>query len=409
MLQRRADDILTRFHGNPEVPVQALPEESAFQVVAVAVDPEGSGTWPAPSPKPQELLLLRGLHRGEEEVIVAGSPIPVATAGGSAEVAVSAWREQRVRSWKRANLAEKLLDFFDDLSRAQTPEAIVDLAERHAARSAGGSHAQLVMRKQVGRTAEAKGNGGGCESLVSEPAGRLALPGLLFASEVEELGAPWREAIAGELEHAKAALVAHVPFGARGVLFLFERRSERIFDSSDWRLLSIIADHANRALERLELLKATQELSLTDPLTGLANRRQLDVVMKHAWAAAERGGKLAVLFLDLDNFKQINDQHGHSLGDQILQMVAECIRRETRGTDLAVRFGGDEFLVVMPGGTAEGARSLASRVRKHLQGWIEMSVGVACYHRGCADPLELIATADRELYRVKKARRNHAS
>lgn len=361
----------------------------AYEVIGVAVAPAADEEV---SPRGDEVLLVRTTSP-EGNLLLAGSAISIDAATDEPEVALSAWREQRLRSWKRGSLADKLLDFIEDLTLAHTREAICDVVKRHARRSVGGSHAEIVL---VGTPWDLATRRDDAQPLITA--------GLTHSADVDELGSPWAEALREEVNSCGASLVAHVPFGRLGGLFLFERRGERIFDAYDWRLLTTLGEQGSRAVERVEMLRAAEKLSLTDPLTGLANRRQMEIVMRHAWAAAERGGELAVLLLDLDGFKDLNDRHGHSLGDQILRLVADTLCREIRGADLAVRYGGDEFLVILPGGTAEGAGILGKRIEQRLTGWVQISTGAAVYDRSLTGANQLIEEADRNLY-CEKARR----
>ncbi|HEX2187568.1 MAG TPA: GGDEF domain-containing protein, partial [Longimicrobiaceae bacterium] len=203
-----------------------------------------------------------------------------------------------------------------------------------------------------------------------------------------------------------AAVLAHVPVEKVGVLFLVERRGERLFEPEDWSLLDVLISQATIAIERVELFERVRELSLTDPLTGLGNRRHMQVMLKHSLAAAQRGDPLSLVMVDLDGFKAINDEYGHLEGDRILRLVAECLREEIRGADLAVRFGGAEFLIILPGTDLAGAHSLIRRVQDRLGGRARISAGAAEYDPSMKAADDLIEQADRELYASKKGRRD---
>ncbi len=151
------------------------------------------------------------------------------------------------------------------------------------------------------------------------------------------------------------------------------------------------------------------ELATTDPLTGLFNRRVFDERLAAEMTAATRGVSLAVLLLDVDEFKRCNDIYGHPAGDAVLQTIARVIKREVRGTDIAVRLGGDEFAVLLPGATEAAAYALATRIAKRLENteWpyekISVSMGVAERAHGNASTAEFIAAADAALYAAKLA------
>ncbi len=195
-----------------------------------------------------------------------------------------------------------------------------------------------------------------------------------------------------------------------GALSVGSRR-ERAFSKGDVRVLSRLAGQASVALENARLHADVQELSLTDPLTGLANRRHLQVHMEREVAAARRGRSLAAVIFDLDHFKEINDTLGHVAGDRILERVGRILEDETRSMNLVARYGGDEFVSVLSDSDLEGARIHAGRVALRIRTDPELevhdvtiSVGVATFDPGMEGPDALIQAADEDLYREKDSR-----
>ena len=162
------------------------------------------------------------------------------------------------------------------------------------------------------------------------------------------------------------------------------------------------------------LLAKLQRLSQEDPLTGLANRRRWDAELEAACAGARRGGtSVAVVLLDLDRFKQVNDRHGHAGGDGALTQLAGLLAERVRGDDVVARLGGDELAVLLPGTDLERAVELAERLRGEATGLrppgfapgeLTISLGVAAASGGRAYPLELMSQADSQLYRAKITR-----
>jgi two-component system cell cycle response regulator len=160
------------------------------------------------------------------------------------------------------------------------------------------------------------------------------------------------------------------------------------------------------------------EMAVTDPLTGLHNRRYMNGQLDALVARANRGGDpVAVLVLDIDHFKAVNDSLGHDAGDEVLREFSVRLATNVRAVDLPCRFGGEEFVVVMPGTTLEDAHRIAERIRRDVGASpfrilggeplsITVSVGVAA-SRGADDtPASLLKRADEGVYEAKKAGRN---
>jgi diguanylate cyclase (GGDEF)-like protein len=154
-----------------------------------------------------------------------------------------------------------------------------------------------------------------------------------------------------------------------------------------------------------------------DALTGLFNHRAIhDVLQAELARTSRRNGMLAVLFLDLDRFKSLNDLYGHKQGDLVLVSAADIIEENVRGGDIVGRYGGEEFMVVAPSISEEGAWQLGERLRKRIEDqefifWgarvpVTVSVGVAIFPQDSDDPEELIDLADIAMYRAKQTGRN---
>jgi diguanylate cyclase len=162
-------------------------------------------------------------------------------------------------------------------------------------------------------------------------------------------------------------------------------------------------------------MEETHSLAMTDGLTGLANRRHAAEFLQRELARTGRhGAETSIALCDVDHFKRINDTLGHNVGDVVLRWVAESLVGGVRTTDLVSRWGGEEFLVVLPDSGPAIARVVAERLRGRIEkgrmsdetvGTVTMSVGVACTE-GPIDPDALIARADAALYRAKNSGRN---
>ncbi|EKF58524.1 response regulator PleD [Agrobacterium albertimagni AOL15] len=166
-------------------------------------------------------------------------------------------------------------------------------------------------------------------------------------------------------------------------------------------------------------VRQTIELAVTDGLTGLHNRRYLDTHLRTLFARAKvRGRPLTLCITDIDRFKQVNDVYGHDAGDEVLKEFAGRIRSTVRGADLACRFGGEEFVVVMPDTPAEVAATVAERLRGMIEArpfqlrsgesplMLTASMGIATIGPGVETPEQLLKQADRALYEAKNSGRN---
>ena len=166
------------------------------------------------------------------------------------------------------------------------------------------------------------------------------------------------------------------------------------------------------AIDRLRAEVA--DLALLDDLTGVANRRQLLTRLSEECARSDRSMQpFAVLAIDLDGFKDINDSHGHGAGDECLRVFASAVQTRLRASDLLARMGGDEFCVVLPSATAREASAVARQLlevsAEHPANWqgatlnIGVSIGIAQWaHGACSTPEQLMAAADQALYAAKK-------
>jgi diguanylate cyclase (GGDEF)-like protein len=160
-----------------------------------------------------------------------------------------------------------------------------------------------------------------------------------------------------------------------------------------------------------------QQVALTDPLTGVPNRRFAMERLDQEWAAANRSGHpLSCLVIDVDHFKQVNDTYGHDIGDEVLKLTAETLKRFSRVQDTVSRVGGEEFLVICPDTDATAAHQCADRLRKAVAAapmdaggftiQVTISIGVATRDKTMADPDALTKRADRAVYQAKRAGRN---
>jgi diguanylate cyclase (GGDEF)-like protein len=290
------------------------------------------------------------------------------------------------------DMAYQLQTRLDELAaeRARLREAIGRLGEALAA-----THDPEQLRRVLVETAvEATGAGGGV----------LVGPN----NELVKIGSP-----IGPERIEQPLLAGQISYGS---MMLFAEE----FSDDDRMTAASLASQAVIALEAARLHRIVSNQALVDGLTALANRRACEETLSSELARAERfPGPVSIVIADLDDFKEVNDRHGHQAGDVVLREFASLLRDGIRDIDLAGRWGGEEFLLVLPGTDLDGATHVAERIRQALAGRIVLSVdgepipvtasfGVAAYphaHTAAA----LFAAADGALYEAKRTGKNRVS
>lgn len=221
-------------------------------------------------------------------------------------------------------------------------------------------------------------------------------------------------------EHLTGGSAVGVPLavagGVAGILTAGSRQP-RHFSPDDVGVLQRLASQGSIALENARLHETLHALSLTDPLTGLPNRRRLQIYLESEVAAARRGRPLALAIFDIDHFKHYNDTFGHVAGDDILKALAHILIDENRAMNLVARYGGDEFVAAMSESNVEGARHFVERVVARVerdeamsQFGLTISVGVAEFDPdSMATMNDILRAADADMYQVKAERPRRAA
>lgn len=174
---------------------------------------------------------------------------------------------------------------------------------------------------------------------------------------------------------------------------------------------------AKNSVQKKIAFQRLQQYATTDDLTGLANRRELQKTGAREFMRALRFGRsLSVMMLDLDHFKEVNDSFDHTMGDEVLRHISDICRETIRGQDLLVRYGGEEFVILLPETDIEGTRQLAERICRDVEAWpyesgetkipITISIGVSELEIGDTDYQEILLRADKALYEAKRQGRN---
>jgi diguanylate cyclase (GGDEF)-like protein len=219
--------------------------------------------------------------------------------------------------------------------------------------------------------------------------------------------------------HTRSILCAPLTSRGRtiGVVQVINRVGGR-FTRDDLKILLTLVEPCAIAIENAMLFQRAEQLTITDDLTKLFNSRYLNLYLTREIKRSKRhAAPLAVIFLDLDGFKNINDQYGHLAGSRTLTEVGSILSHSVRETDTIARYGGDEFVVVLPETPAAGAMVIAERIRKAIEGYtfleaqglaarLSASFGIACYPEHALTPEGLIQKADQAMYRVKERSKN---
>jgi len=223
------------------------------------------------------------------------------------------------------------------------------------------------------------------------------------------------------LIHPNIKTVVCVPLKSKdrtlGVIELINCFEDR-FPSEDLSMLTSLADYAAIAIENATYVKRIQELTITDDATRLYNARHLQFVLDTELYRSRRYGyALSVVFLDLDHFKQVNDSHGHLAGSRLLWLVGDLLRSHLRLIDTAFRYGGDEFVLVLPQTSKEQARQVVERLRamvaersfvadEGVEARVTASFGIATFPEDGDTKKDLFARADEAMYAAKSGGRN---
>ena len=184
------------------------------------------------------------------------------------------------------------------------------------------------------------------------------------------------------------------------------------------RLAQILADNIGLGIANLKLRESMRNLSIRDSLTGLFNRRYMEEALAQEQHRTRRNdAQLAVIMIDIDHFKQFNDNFGHDGGDAILRALGAFFKKHVRGSDIACRYGGEEFMLILSPSTAEGARLRAEKIREDASllsvshanrnlGAITLSLGVAIFPDHASEAAAMVKAADLALYQAKRGGRN---
>jgi len=237
---------------------------------------------------------------------------------------------------------------------------------------------------------------------------------------VTDLRIAGRKAAPAERRYKTNSFISYpIMIGGRkvGVLNVTDKSSGGVYDEVDLSLLEIIGPQVALALERAEWQERATEfqlMSITDSLTGLPNRRYLEERLAEELNRSKRyDSPMSFLMIDIDDFKAYNDKNGHQAGDVALQITAHCLKGALRAVDIASRYGGEEFCILLPETGITEAGTIADRIRHRVSttefphgkaqplGHVTISVGVSTFTKNIDTSENIIAAADRALYQAK--------
>lgn len=275
---------------------------------------------------------------------------------------------------------------------------------------------ELILKAAAGLSAESQSIGN--VRMGEGVAGRVLESGkALMVQDIEEEGLT---AAPVERQYKTKSFISYpISIGGRkiGVLNLTDKTGGAPFDEVDLSLLEIIGPQIALAMERAEWQERATEfqlMSITDPLTSLPNRRYLEERLTEELNRSKRYDyAMSFLMIDIDDFKSYNDNNGHQAGDLALQITAHCLKAALRSADVASRYGGEEFCILLPQTSIEEAGVIADRIRQRIAsthyphgksqplGRVTVSIGVSTFSPVVNTAMTVIAAADRGLYQAK--------
>ena len=254
-------------------------------------------------------------------------------------------------------------------------------------------------------------------------AGSVMKEGRALVASIDQLG---KTAMPERRYKTKSFISYPIAIGQRrfGVLNLADKIGGGAYDASDLSIIELLAPQIALALERAEWQQRANQfqlMSITDPLTGLLNRRYLEARLTEELSRSKRYDyPLSFMMIDIDDFKFYNDRNGHQAGDRALEITAQCLRAALRKVDVASRYGGEEFSILLPQTTLQEAGVIADRIRRKIietnfphgssqpLGTATVSIGLSSFSAQLDSAEAIVRAADRALYHAKRHGKNRA-
>jgi diguanylate cyclase (GGDEF)-like protein len=254
-------------------------------------------------------------------------------------------------------------------------------------------------------------------------AGSVLREGRPMVASIDDLG---RTSLPERGYKTKSFISYPIAIGNRkfGVLNLADKIGGGTYDANDLSVISLVAPQIALAIERAgwqQRANKFQVMSITDPLTGLHNRRYLEARLTEELSRSKRYDyPLSFMMIDIDDFKVYNDRNGHQAGDRALEITAQCLQAALRKVDVASRYGGEEFSILMPQTTLQEAGVIADRIRRKITGTlfthgksqplgaVTVSIGLSAFSPALDSAEAIVRAADRALYHAKRQGKNRA-
>lgn len=254
-------------------------------------------------------------------------------------------------------------------------------------------------------------------------AGSVISAGLPLVTTIDALG---KQSLPERNYKTRSFISYPITIGARkiGVLNMTDRRGGAAYKETDLEVIDLVAPQIALALERATWQHRANEfqlMAITDPLTGLHNRRYMEARLSEELNRSKRYEfPMSFMMIDIDDFKLYNDRNGHQAGDRALEITAQCLRSTLRKVDVASRYGGEEFTILLPQTTLKEAGAIADRLRRQVmttafphgdaqpQGAVTISIGLSSLSSSIDSAEAIIRAADRALYHAKSHGKNRA-
>lgn len=416
---------------------------AAHEFTSVRLHQTAEGNWVAPSVDedhrrgPSDIAELFPLLVNDEVkgALLCGGPLSATkrrAIGTYCREMALPFEVRRLRSEleRRVRISGYLQSFTERISAVDPAETYHSIL-RHSTELLGAERGSLLLFDEAANELSVKAAVGLSQRVMDEARIRLGdgVSGEVLRDGrplvVRDLDSAGRKPSASERPYKTKSFISYpITVGDRkiGVLNVTDKSGGGTYDEIDLSILDLMAPQMALAMDRAEWHEKAaqfQLMSITDPLTGLLNRRYLEERLSEELNRSKRQNyPMSFMMIDIDDFKPYNDRNGHQAGDLALEMTAQCLKSALRAADVASRYGGEEFCILLPQTSLGEAHSIAERIRRRVErtrfphgktqplGAVTISIGVAAYCPLLDTPQKLIGAADQALYLAKRDGKN---